>query len=293
MVRPRGAEGLGRRLVDLRAVAQHHREHEAALGSRRHRAPEGLARRLAPARGEAPQRRATVLGLPLQQLRRLAVAERREAGAALERRPQRHPGRDGVAVEQARLLGLAAHLDADPPVGARGRAAALDPVELEQELETSVAQDRVARHAPEARGRGGRRARPHAARGAGLPTRTAALRPTADAAPSASAPAPSAAMAERRVRAQGAHARALAASVSSTIASRADSRRSESRQPTVKSAARTSSGRRTARKGMERRSSPSDRLRRFPERHTGSSRTTVSRWNVFGNMSKRWTVSGR
>jgi hypothetical protein len=158
VVGARGAEGLGRRVVDLRAVAQHHRQHEPALRPRRQRAEERLPRRLAPARRDAPQRRASRLRLPLQQLRRLAVSECRETRAAVGRRPHRHPDGDRVAVQQPRLLGLASHLEAHAPhPRSRSRPPALDPGDVEQKLEASVAQRRVARLAiPNARTTGPR-----------------------------------------------------------------------------------------------------------------------------------------
>ena len=47
VIRPRGLEGLRRRVVDLGAVAEHHRPHEAAFRPRRHRPLEDRARPLA------------------------------------------------------------------------------------------------------------------------------------------------------------------------------------------------------------------------------------------------------
>jgi hypothetical protein len=101
VIRPRCAERLGRALVDLGAVPEHHREHEPALGTRWYR-PREDATGAVPQPGDEPaDGRPTIGGKPLDEARRLAVAER---GEPLVRRSvgrtQGHPRRDPVAVEK-------------------------------------------------------------------------------------------------------------------------------------------------------------------------------------------------
>ena len=80
MVRPRGPEGLGGRLVDLRSVAQDHGPHEAALrpraassGAKTPRAPLAQGGRRTAAPGRPPR------VAPLEEARGLAVPEGRQA----------------------------------------------------------------------------------------------------------------------------------------------------------------------------------------------------------------------
>ena len=116
MVGPRGPEGLGGRLVDLRSVAEDHGPHEAALRPRQHRAGEDASRPLAQGGRPPPCPAAPVPVAALEKARGLAVGEGRQALAhALgppsgpQRRPDRHP----VPVEKARLRRLAANFNPD------------------------------------------------------------------------------------------------------------------------------------------------------------------------------------
>ena len=255
MVGARRAERLRRRLVDLRSVAEHHREHEAALGARGHvpfdRGPRPVAQR-------APRLDARDRPCP-------APAPPRGAPTCSSREPRRRrarrrvPRHAGCAQSARRCPSASSGRGVSPPISTRTRPArrldssvAVDRLDVERGREPAVTLERSPRTVPSSRSVSAPSRVAAAPSRAGRSSRRR-LAPSNCSDSSARRPhqAPRAAAATASADAPGAreiHARASrsAASASSSAASSGRPARPPSRQPPPNSAAVASSGRLTA-----------------------------------------------
>jgi len=136
VIRARGLEGLRRVLVELRAIPEHHREHESPFGSRQNRLRQP-GTQCRSGRGQVATQDPGIGALPLlQEPRRLAVASSNDTSphalfpaGETQGGPQRH----ALAVDDRRPLGGAPDLDEDPPIDARALTAKPDLVDIELE----------------------------------------------------------------------------------------------------------------------------------------------------------------